>query len=87
MGEWDLASMTEIYRHQDLNVSKVHVHGEYNGGNFHFDLALLLLDKPVELADHVGTVCLPKAGDGRTFDGRTCVVTGWGKDKLGKTNN
>ncbi|XP_034235069.1 phenoloxidase-activating factor 2-like [Thrips palmi] len=81
-GEWDRESTSELYRHQDRDVARVEIHDKYYGGNFRYDLALLFLRDPFELGHHIGTVCLPPAGDGTVYDGQRCVVSGWGKDKL-----
>lgn len=81
-GEWDRETESELYKHQDRGVREVVMHPDFYGGDYRFDAALLLLDAPVDLGLHVGTICLPESG--ATFVGERCIVTGWGKDKLGE---
>ena len=45
------------------------------------NVALLFLDKPVDLMETVNTICLPPAN--YTFDPVRCVASGWGKDVFG----
>ena len=45
------------------------------------NVALLFLDKPVELMETVNTICLPPAD--YIFDPVRCVASGWGKDVFG----
>ena len=42
------------------------------------DLAILTLDRPVNFTDLVSPVCLPNAGDKRSFVDQDPVVLGWG---------
>ncbi|KAK3921841.1 Phenoloxidase-activating factor 2 [Frankliniella fusca] len=81
-GEWDRETESEIYKHQDRGVRTILRHPDYYGGNNQYDVALLILDSPLVLGKHIGTVCLPEPGDGSGFDGQRCIVAGWGKEKL-----
>uniref|UniRef100_A0A8D8L1P9 Phenoloxidase-activating factor 2 n=1 Tax=Culex pipiens TaxID=7175 RepID=A0A8D8L1P9_CULPI len=78
LGEWDIANENEPYAHQDFAVHKIIKHQDWHPQKYHNDLALLVLDKPVALAEGINTVCLPKPG--QSFDNKRCVAVGWGKD-------
>uniref|UniRef100_A0A4W3K4L5 Chymotrypsinogen B-like n=1 Tax=Callorhinchus milii TaxID=7868 RepID=A0A4W3K4L5_CALMI len=56
---------------------QVIVHPQYNPKTMSYDMALLKLEMPVTVNDHVSTVCLPTATD--LFpSGMFCTTTGWG---------
>ncbi len=76
-GEWDTQTKDEIFPHQDRYVSEIVIHEEYYKGGLFNDIALLFLDKPVEIAENVNTVCLPPQD--YVFDGSRCFASGWGK--------
>ncbi|XP_066991667.1 phenoloxidase-activating factor 2 [Anabrus simplex] len=81
-GEWDTQTKNEVLPHQDRNVINVFIHPDYHSGALYNDVALLLLDKPVALADNVDVVCLPEQD--QVFDHSRCFASGWGKDVFGK---
>lgn len=58
-GEWDTQTKNELLPHQDREVAQVIIHPHFYKGALFNDVALLLLRAPVELAENVGTVCLP----------------------------
>ena len=80
-GEWDSVSQYELYNHQDRSVAQVIIEDHFKRKILHNDVALLLLDTPVELNPVVGTICLPDHG--ANFDGQNCLVTGWGAKEFG----
>lgn len=80
LGEWDTQHTTEFYAHEDFNVAKVEVHERFNGRNLHNDMALLFLEQPVTLKEHIDTLCLPEPGV--DYTGAECIATGWGKDRF-----
>ncbi|CAG4958853.1 unnamed protein product [Colias eurytheme] len=82
-GEWDTQTTKEIYPHQDRDVDKTIVHKDFNKNNLFYDIALLILSSPLELAPNVGVVCLPPPRE-RAVGGTQCFASGWGKDKFGK---
>nr|AAV91027.1 serine proteinase-like protein 4 [Manduca sexta] len=82
-GEWDTQHTKEPYPHQDRDVSRIVVHKDFNKGNLFYDVALLFLNSPMDLAPNVGLACLPKARE-RATAGTRCFASGWGKDKFGK---
>ncbi|XP_054259688.1 phenoloxidase-activating factor 2-like isoform X2 [Macrosteles quadrilineatus] len=81
-GEWDTQTEKEEYPTQDRDVKQVIIHEQYYAGGLHNDVALIVLDKPLELNPVVSTLCLPEQGE--NMDNRNCVVPGWGKDSFGK---
>lgn len=82
VGEWDTQTLNEMYPHQDRFVSKVEIHPEYYRGGLLNDIALLFINDPVELAENIGTLCLPPQN--YNFDETRCTATGWGKNLFGK---
>ncbi|XP_026314354.1 phenoloxidase-activating factor 2-like [Hyposmocoma kahamanoa] len=81
-GEWDTQTTKEIYPYQDRDVESKIIHKDFNSGNLFYDIALMFLSKPMELAPNVGLVCLPPPRE-RVPGGTKCVASGWGKDKFG----
>lgn len=81
-GEWDTQTANELFEHQDFNVVRKIVHENFNPKALYNNIALLVLDKPVNLQDNIGTICLPPQGT--IFDGARCTASGWGKDHFGK---
>ncbi|CAG2209011.1 TMPRSS2 [Mytilus edulis] len=66
-----------IYRSQVHNVRNVIVHTGYSSRSNHNDIALIKLDKPLDLTDSTTkAACLPNKHE--DFDGLVCTVTGWG---------
>lgn len=81
-GEWDTQTSKENYPHQDRGVKKVIVHNKYYAGALHNDVALLILEEPVEIAENVNVICLPPQD--AVIDTGRCFASGWGKDVYGK---
>nr|XP_023026968.1 tryptase alpha/beta-1-like [Leptinotarsa decemlineata] len=81
-GEWDSQHKAEPYPYQDRLVKSVTIHPEYYSGALYNDVALLTLESPVEMMEHIGTACLPLQDD--VVQSGRCFATGWGKDIFGK---
>lgn len=81
-GEWDTQHMEELFPHQDRDVKSITTHPQYYAGALYNDFAVLILNTPLEIAENVDVVCLPKPNQ-VTLDSR-CYATGWGKDVFGK---
>lgn len=81
-GEWDTQTTDELFPHQDRHVTEVIIHEKYYRGGLYNDIALVILDEPVEMLDNIGTACLPPQNE--NFDYSRCFVSGWGKDQWGK---
>lgn len=80
-GEWDTQTTNEIYPHQDRPVREYVTHPGYYRGGLYNDVALVVLDHPVDITENVNIVCLPQPND--NFDGSRCFASGWGKDLFG----
>lgn len=81
-GEWDTQTRDELFPHQDRLVSEIIIHEDYYKGGLFNDIALLILQDPVELSEIINTACLPPQD--YIFDGSRCFASGWGKDQWGK---
>ncbi|CAG0902167.1 unnamed protein product, partial [Darwinula stevensoni] len=77
LGEWDTQDQNEQLQHEERRITKIAIHEDYDERTLFNDYAMLILDFPVELDDHIDTVCLPRPGT--NFVGHQCFVTGWGK--------
>uniref|UniRef100_A0A182YL63 Phenoloxidase-activating factor 2 n=1 Tax=Anopheles stephensi TaxID=30069 RepID=A0A182YL63_ANOST len=82
LGEWDTQTTNEAYPTQNRDVVEIESHAEYYKGGLFNDVALLYLNKPVELTEVVNTICLPPVN--YNFDNSNCFASGWGKDVFGK---
>lgn len=84
LGEYDTQSTNEPYPFQDINVREIITYPGYYQPALHNDIALLYLDgEGATFAPNVDTACLPEPN--QVFDGKTCVVTGWGKNAFDPT--
>lgn len=81
-GEWDTQTTNEPLPHQDRRVAVALTHPKFQKGPLFNNYALLILEKPVELADNIEVACLPDPRE--VFDFSKCIATGWGKDQFGK---
>ncbi|XP_037083400.1 phenoloxidase-activating factor 2-like [Pollicipes pollicipes] len=78
LGEWDTQQESERFRHVDVNVARVAVHEDFRPLRLSDNVALLFLEEPVELQEHIDTLCLPDPDV--VYDQAECIATGWGKD-------
>ncbi|XP_063609112.1 phenoloxidase-activating factor 2-like isoform X1 [Penaeus indicus] len=78
LGEWDFKNPSEPILHQEIGVSQILLHPDYDALNINYDVALLILERAAEIGPTVQTVCLPPPR--QTFDGMICVSSGWGKN-------
>ena len=78
VGEFDFASASETFQHDDMMVETIIIHeGFIRRLARPNNIALLQLEKPVTLDHHINIVCLPPPN--AKFDNKRCVSTGWGK--------
>ncbi|CAO1362496.1 unnamed protein product [Diamesa serratosioi] len=78
VGEFDFASASEIYEHNEMMVKSIIIHEQFiRQGTRPNNIALLYLETPVTLDKHINIVCLPPPN--AKFDNKRCVATGWGK--------
>ncbi|XP_058831215.1 phenoloxidase-activating factor 2-like isoform X1 [Topomyia yanbarensis] len=81
-GEWDTQTTKERLPFQERLVTRINSHPDFNPRSLAFDIAILELESPVTLADHINVVCLPPNNyDTRRSD---CFASGWGKNQFGK---
>jgi len=78
LGDYDTRSKGS--KEQWRKAAKLIRHFRYNAGTWNFDYAMVKLDKPVEINDCAGTVCLPTAD---VAPGTNCWISGWGSEKVG----
>ncbi|CAG2057579.1 unnamed protein product [Timema podura] len=69
----DIATETQTI---DRKVVAIIMHRKYNDVNFNNDIAILKLDREVEIVGKLRPVCLPALG--KSFTGYEGLVTGWG---------
>ena len=62
---------------QVRNMRRWYSHPQYSDRTMNFDLALVQLDRAMNLNGCVGTVCLPRRGRD-VAPGTSCWITGWG---------
>lgn len=73
-----------VYTSQVHHIRNLIVHTGYNSHTNLNDIALMKLDKPVDInTQYVRAACLPDASD--SFDQMTCTVTGWGATYFGES--
>jgi secreted trypsin-like serine protease len=82
VGEHDSGKKSD--KEQWRRAAKFIRHFRYNANMFDYDYAMVKLDRPVEMNDCAGTVCLPTAD---VSPGRSCWITGWGSEKVGGSLN
>ncbi|KAJ8708467.1 hypothetical protein PYW07_010592 [Mythimna separata] len=78
-GEWDTQTTKEIYPYQDRDAASIEIHKDFHAKNLFYNIAVLFLNKPLDLAPNVGVVCLPPPRIPQRANIR-CIATGWGKD-------
>ncbi|KAG6462285.1 phenoloxidase-activating factor 2 [Manduca sexta] len=81
-GEWDTQTIKEELEHQERDVQEILIHKDFKPLSLKNDIALLRLQSPLELADHINSLCLPDQDE--SFDNsKNCVANGWGKNVFG----
>ncbi|XP_045101819.1 transmembrane protease serine 9-like [Portunus trituberculatus] len=61
---------------QEMKVSRVVRHKDYDSRRLYNDVAMLTLSTPVEYTNEIRPVCLDNTG--KTYDGEDVTVAGWG---------
>ncbi|XP_056644271.1 phenoloxidase-activating factor 2-like [Diorhabda sublineata] len=77
-GAWDMELLVEILPYQDVEVDDVIIHPKYLPQALYNDIAILILKSPLELDEHVNTVCLPPQNFVAVDSGRGYSM-GWGR--------
>ncbi|KAJ3667050.1 hypothetical protein Zmor_002459 [Zophobas morio] len=80
VGEWDTKTTQEFLKHQERKVVSAVLHRDYKPRLLHNDMALLFLESPVNLTEHINVACLPPKDS--VVLSSECFVSGWGKDKF-----
>ncbi|KAJ8703811.1 hypothetical protein PYW07_013105 [Mythimna separata] len=84
-GEWDTQTVKEIYPFEERNVESTVIHENFQPKSLKNDIALLRLDRPLEISEHINVICLPDYQE--VFDSsKNCVANGWGKSHFGQSN-
>ncbi|XP_041566253.1 phenoloxidase-activating factor 2-like isoform X2 [Drosophila elegans] len=80
-GEWDMDSSTEQFKFEERGVDRIVRHERFDFETGANNLALLFLNAPFELQDHIRIIALPEPQS--NYDGLRCTAAGWGKKKFG----
>ena len=73
-GEFDL-TRNENYE-QNRRAEALYIHSSYKPNTNENDIALVYLERPVEINDKVDVICLPRQDD--VQPGSSCAIAGWG---------
>ncbi|XP_037708252.1 phenoloxidase-activating factor 2 isoform X2 [Drosophila subpulchrella] len=79
-GEWDLSSNAEHGKHEDVAIRKIVRHPDFHNETGAYNVALLFLERPLQLTSHINLICLPPPN--RAFIFNRCIVSGWGKRNI-----
>lgn len=91
VGEYDATGWNkaiEKKEHVEYTVVRILKHDQFNPGRLSNDIALLFVDRPIDLNHpYVNTACLPSCDNQFDFTfkngtGTRCWVAGWGKDEF-----
>ncbi|KAB7494536.1 Plasma kallikrein [Armadillidium nasatum] len=82
LGEWNLKGYQgEMFPTLERNIEKVIIHDYYRSSTFSHDLAIIVLNRAVNLrrTPHISQICMPPRHT--KFDEYTkCYIVGWGND-------
>ncbi len=90
IGEYDtqVPSESEQLPHQDRYVSEISIHPSFRAAVAHYDLALIALEEPFQLAQNAAPICVPFLNttydNTDVYDRNRCIATGWGQDAYGE---
>lgn len=73
LGEHDFTRFEET-RPQNINVSRIRSHRDYDDRTYENDIAILVLERAVTFNSYVWPACLPDMSD--LFAGKSAVVIG-----------
>ncbi|XP_041566484.1 phenoloxidase-activating factor 2-like [Drosophila elegans] len=83
-GEWDFNTKTEQQKHVDVAIRKIVRHPDFSMSTGANNVALLFLERPLELSRHINIICLPPPN--QNFIRDRCFVSGWGKQHIEDNN-
>lgn len=75
-GEWDTQTTKERLPYQERIASRIFSHPQYNERSLANDVAIIELEDPFQLDQHINTICLPPSGYVSTS--KNCFASGWG---------
>ncbi|XP_064543599.1 phenoloxidase-activating factor 2 [Drosophila montana] len=81
VGDWDLSSVDEPYEFQARRIKQIIAHEEFDPGSHYNDIALLVLDEPIDIQPHIQPLCLPPPETPKLLAElreALCYATGWG---------
>ena len=87
LGEYDVSVTTEQLAYEELDVSNVIVHPQFNNLSLANDIALVRFSKPARRRPHIDVACMPHPGQIAETEGTRCVVTGWGRKLEGQSRS
>ncbi|EDV36704.2 uncharacterized protein Dana_GF13091 [Drosophila ananassae] len=80
-GDWNLKSDQESFAPEERRVNLIKKHEKFNHITGANNLAIVILNQPFPLKDHIQTICLPSQQG--HYMGNKCKVAGWGVKKFG----
>ncbi|XP_073820974.1 phenoloxidase-activating factor 2-like [Musca autumnalis] len=80
-GIWDREDNNERYPYQERSIEKTITHPAEDPRQYSYDIALVIVNEPFIVADHINTICLPPANY-ETPNGTISYATGWGRKLL-----
>ncbi|KAK7057018.1 CLIP domain-containing serine protease, partial [Halocaridina rubra] len=75
LGEYDF-NRRDDSPHVERRIAAFNLHPNFNSRTFENDIAVLILESPVQYNDFIRPICLPPPGE--SFAGRPGTVIGWG---------
>ncbi|XP_034934878.1 uncharacterized protein [Chelonus insularis] len=79
VGEYNTLATNESAPFQEAEIQAIVTHPQYYSGGLYNDIAVLILQTPVNYAVNVVPICLPEKTT--MFNaGTRCLASGWGKD-------
>ncbi|XP_015040410.1 phenoloxidase-activating factor 2 [Drosophila pseudoobscura] len=81
-GDWDLNSQREPHPYQMRRIRQLYRHEAFNKLTHSHDMALMVLERPFQLAPHIQPICLPPAETTQVQEDMRrahCLATGWGQ--------
>ncbi|KAH8251337.1 hypothetical protein KR032_008450, partial [Drosophila birchii] len=84
-GDWDLYNAMERFPHEESGVKKIVRHAGFVYSTGANNLALLFLETPFQIQEHIRPICLPQ--EIKSFEGKRCKVAGWGRSSYSEVRN
>ncbi|KAH8275141.1 hypothetical protein KR026_000638, partial [Drosophila bipectinata] len=81
-GDWNLASEDESFDSEEQSVTLIKKHENFTYATGVNNLALVFLNEPFQLKNHIRPICLPSSQT-RSYLKTKCKVVGWGVQNFG----